>query len=95
MNPNTVGVYRLTMKSDSDNFRSSAIQSVIEKLSDNGINIQIYEPSLDVELFEGYKIVNNLNNFKKTSDVIIANRFSDDIEDVKQKVYTRDIFRNN
>ena len=93
--PKIVGIYRLTMKSGSDNFRASAIQSVISLLAEKGVTIQIYEPTLKGDTFEGYKVENDLDTFKNTSDVIIANRYSEELEDEKHKVYTRDIFRNN
>ena len=90
--PKIVGVYRLTMKSGSDNFRASAIQGVMEKVRSKGVEIQIYEPTLKVDSFEGYKIIHNLDDFKNTSDVIIANRLDAEIEDEKDKIYTRDLF---
>ena len=93
--PKVVGVYRLTMKSGSDNFRSSAIQSVMEKIKSKGVSIQIFEPTIKDDTFEGYKVNNDLDSFKNTSDVIIANRLDQKIEDEIHKVYTRDIFRNN
>ena len=93
--PKLVGVYRLTMKTGSDNFRASAIQSVMEKIRAKGVEVQIYEPTLKENVFEGYKVENDLNVFKNTSDVIIANRFDEELEDIKPKVYTRDLFRNN
>lgn len=91
-NPKIVGIYRLTMKSGSDNFRQSAIQGVIERIIARGIEVVIYEPTLDSTEFEGIKVENNLEKFKEISDVIVANRLSDDIRDSKEKVYTRDIF---
>lgn len=94
-NPKTVGIYRLTMKSGSDNFRASAIQSVISLLADNGLEIIIYEPTLKEDTFENYKVEHDLDNFKNISDVIIANRIDDEISDEMDKIYTRDIFREN
>ena len=91
-NPKIVGIYRLTMKSGSDNFRASAIQSVIELIRGRGVEVIIYEPTLKVDEFEGLKIEHDLDNFKNRSDVIIANRYSEEIEDEIEKVYTRDIF---
>ena len=90
--PKTVGIYRLTMKSGSDNFRASAIQSVISLISKKNINIIIYEPTLKDDTFEGYTVEHNLDNFKNKSDVIIANRFEEELADEMDKVYTRDIF---
>ena len=91
-NPKTVGIYRLTMKSGSDNFRSSAIQGVIELLKGKGIEIVIYEPTLKADWFEGLKVEHELDKFKNISDVIIANRYSEEIASEAEKVYTRDIF---
>lgn len=92
LSPKLVGIYRLTMKSGSDNFRSSAIQGIIERLKEKSMDLIIYEPTLDKDAFEGVPVTHDLNGFRETSDIILANRVSEDLLPVKGKVYTRDLF---
>ncbi|RSK33702.1 nucleotide sugar dehydrogenase [Bhargavaea beijingensis] len=91
-NPKTVGIYRLTMKTGSDNFRQSAIQGVMQRLQDRGVEVVIYEPSLEADTFEEMKVIKGFDVFKESTDVIVANRLSEELKDVKEKVYTRDVF---
>lgn len=93
--PKVVGIYRLIMKSGSDNFRSSAVQGIIEKLQQSDVEVVIYEPVLEEELFEGLKVIKDLKEFKEVSDVVVANRLSDSLMDIQDKVYTRDIFHSD
>ena len=90
-----VGVYRLTMKSGSDNYRESAIQGVMEKLRAKGIIVQVYEPTIKEDSYQGYKILSDIDEFINTSDIIIANRYDKQLDKAKQKVYTRDLYRKN
>lgn len=94
-NPKVVGIYRLIMKSGSDNFRSSAVQGIIEKLQLKGLEVVIYEPVVQDETFDGLKVLKDLEKFKNISDVIVANRLEENIIDVKEKVYTRDVFQSD
>lgn len=90
--PKIVGIYKLAMKSGSDNFRTSAIQDVMEKIKSNGIEIVIYEPTLQEDNFKNNKVIKNIEEFKNISDIILVNRYDESLKDVKDKIYTRDLF---
>lgn len=91
-NPRIVGIYRLTMKTDSDNFRQSAIQGVMKRIKAKGIEVVVYEPALGADRFYNSRVINDFNEFKELADIIVANRLSNELMDVKEKVYTRDLY---
>ena len=95
LNPKLVGFYRLVMKADSDNFRSSAIQGIMKRIKAKGIEVVVFEPELDQEEFYGSKVIVDLNEFKEMSDIIVTNRKATTLEDVEHKCFTRDLFGDN
>jgi len=95
LKPKTVGFYRLVMKEGSDNFRSSAIQGIMKRIKSKGIEVVVYEPELGSSEFFGSKVISDLDDFKKNSDIILANRMAECLNDVDSKCFSRDIFHDN
>lgn len=93
--PKTVGIFRLTMKSSSDNFRESAVLDIMNQLSEKGIEVIVYEPTWKEETYDNYRVITDLNAFKQNSDIIITNRMTEELADVPEKVFTRDVYNNN